>query len=111
MKHQKPQPGLIPLMEYLQNKGLKKALCTRNFETPVNHLIENYLSFYFFDPIITRDTLNLLPKPYPDGILFIAKEWGLFDRGDSLIMVSIIHIMSSRIVRTLLIVVILIGIW
>lgn len=29
-----------------------------------------------------------MPKPDPAGILHIAQEWGLEDRGDSLIMVS-----------------------
>jgi len=27
-----PQKGLIPLMEYLDRKGVRKAICTRNFE-------------------------------------------------------------------------------
>ncbi|RJE19884.1 HAD superfamily hydrolase [Aspergillus sclerotialis] len=29
-----------------------------------------------------------MPKPDPAGILHIAQEWGLDDRGDSLIMVG-----------------------
>lgn len=32
MKVQKPQPGLEKLMEYLDKKGIPKAICTRNFE-------------------------------------------------------------------------------
>jgi phosphoglycolate phosphatase-like HAD superfamily hydrolase len=32
MKHQQPQPGLVDLMDYLQSRGLHRALCTRNFE-------------------------------------------------------------------------------
>jgi hypothetical protein len=32
MLEQQPQPGLVQLMEYLQSHGLKRALCTRNFE-------------------------------------------------------------------------------
>lgn len=27
-----PQKGLIQLMEYLQKRGVRKAICTRNFE-------------------------------------------------------------------------------
>lgn len=27
-----PQKGLIPLMEYLDKKGIRKAICTRNFQ-------------------------------------------------------------------------------
>lgn len=32
MKQQVPQPGLVQLMDYLRSKGMKTALCTRNFE-------------------------------------------------------------------------------
>lgn len=32
MRAQQPQPGLVELMDYLQQKGLRRALCTRNFE-------------------------------------------------------------------------------
>lgn len=32
MVKQVPQPGLLELMDYLQSKALKRALCTRNFE-------------------------------------------------------------------------------
>lgn len=32
MRHQQPQPGLVDLMDYLQSRGLHRALCTRNFE-------------------------------------------------------------------------------
>ena len=27
-----PQKGLIPLMEYLEKRGVRKAICTRNFQ-------------------------------------------------------------------------------
>lgn len=32
MKKQVPQPGLVALMEFLDRNGLRKAICTRNFE-------------------------------------------------------------------------------
>lgn len=32
MAKQVPQPGLVALMEYLDRNGIKKAICTRNFE-------------------------------------------------------------------------------
>ena len=32
MRDQKPQPGLVPLMEFLDAKSVRKAICTRNFE-------------------------------------------------------------------------------
>ncbi|OJJ49255.1 hypothetical protein ASPZODRAFT_13980 [Penicilliopsis zonata CBS 506.65] len=88
MLKQEPQPGLVRLMDYLQSRKLERALCTRNFEAPVQHLIRNHLPGHIFLPIITRDTPNVLPKPDPAGILYIAEEWGLKNRADSLIMVG-----------------------
>jgi hypothetical protein len=32
MKVQKPQAGLVDLMEYLQSRNVRKGICTRNFE-------------------------------------------------------------------------------
>ncbi|KAE8145257.1 HAD-like domain-containing protein [Aspergillus avenaceus] len=88
MRHQEPQPGLVELMDYLQERQIKRALCTRNFETPVRHLLGNHLPAHVFLPIITRETPGLLPKPDPAGILHIANEWGLQNQGENLIMVG-----------------------
>ncbi|KAJ5544714.1 HAD-superfamily hydrolase subfamily IA variant 3 [Penicillium sp. DV-2018c] len=87
MLDQQPQPGLLRLMDYLESRGLRRALCTRNFEAPVQNLIKNHLNGHVFLPIITRDTPNLLPKPDPAGILHIANEWGL-PNAENLIMVG-----------------------
>jgi len=32
MQKQVPQAGLVTLMEYLDRKGVRKGICTRNFE-------------------------------------------------------------------------------
>ena len=32
MEQQVPQAGLVQLMEYLDGKGVRKGICTRNFE-------------------------------------------------------------------------------
>lgn len=32
MESQQPQPGLVELMDFLEERGVKRALCTRNFE-------------------------------------------------------------------------------
>lgn len=53
------------------------------------HLLSNHLPAHVFVPIITRETPGLLPKPDPDGILHIAKEWGLENAGENLIMVCL----------------------
>jgi HAD superfamily hydrolase (TIGR01549 family) len=86
MSSQTPQPGLLELMSYLQSHSIPKAICTRNFETPVAHLLSNFLPSHTFSPIVTRDFRP--SKPDPAGILYIARSWGLEDGGESLIMVG-----------------------
>ncbi|KAJ5349781.1 hypothetical protein N7541_007508 [Penicillium brevicompactum] len=87
MADQQPQPGLLRLMDYLESRGLRRALCTRNFEIPVKNLLDNHLPAHIFLPIITRDTPNVVPKPDPAGILHIANEWEL-ENAENLIMVG-----------------------
>jgi phosphoglycolate phosphatase-like HAD superfamily hydrolase len=77
MTSQRPQPGLRELMTYLESRGMRKALCTRNFPAPVHHLLENHLEEITFDPIITRETEGIAPKPSPEGLWMIARAWGL----------------------------------
>jgi phosphoglycolate phosphatase-like HAD superfamily hydrolase len=86
MALQTPQPGLETLMTYLETKNIPKGICTRNFQTPVAHLLEKFLKGKQFHPIVTRDFRP--PKPDPAGILHIANSWGLSNRGESLIMVG-----------------------
>ncbi|KAJ9657896.1 hypothetical protein H2201_008005 [Coniosporium apollinis] len=86
MAVQKPQAGLVELMAYLDSRGVRKGICTRNFDTPVTHLLTTHLPTHVFSPIITRDFRP--PKPDPAGILHIASQWGLPDRAARLIMVG-----------------------
>ncbi len=81
MASQKPQPGLNSLMEYLDSRGIPKAICTRNFDVPVQNLLDNFLAGSVFHPIITRDFHP--PKPHPAGILHIARKWGLLAEDDA----------------------------
>ncbi|MCJ1462769.1 hypothetical protein MMC07_001372 [Pseudocyphellaria aurata] len=77
---QEPQPGLQELMTYLEEKGVRMAICTRNFDAPVNHLLQKFLPNAPISPIITRSFRP--PKPDPAGILHIASTWGLTDAQD-----------------------------
>ncbi|CAK7264665.1 hypothetical protein SEPCBS57363_001195 [Sporothrix epigloea] len=74
MASQEAQPGLAALMNYLDARGVPKAICTRNFEQPVLHLLGKFLDGHVFEPIVTRDFRP--PKPDPAGILHIARSWG-----------------------------------
>lgn len=81
MTDQTPQPGLVELMTYLDSRNVRKGICTRNFDTPVNHLLGKFLDGHIFHPIVTRDFRP--PKPDPAGILHIARSWGLTRRVQS----------------------------
>ncbi|KAK3988624.1 HAD-like domain-containing protein [Cladorrhinum sp. PSN332] len=76
MLSQVAQPGLATLMTYLSSKNIRKGICTRNFDAPVQNLLSKFLAGHEFGPIVTRDFRP--PKPDPAGILHIAKSWGLF---------------------------------
>ncbi|KAM7199533.1 HAD-like domain containing protein [Naviculisporaceae sp. PSN 640] len=78
MSSQVAQPGLVTLMEYLDSRGIRKGICTRNFDLPVQSLLSKFLPTSQFHPIITREFRP--PKPDPAGILHIAKSWGLIKR-------------------------------
>lgn len=78
MLQQVAQPGLARLMAYLDERGVRKAICTRNFDPPVNNLLTKFLAGTVFAPIVTRDFRP--PKPDPAGILHIARSWGLVRR-------------------------------
>jgi phosphoglycolate phosphatase-like HAD superfamily hydrolase len=78
MLQQVAQPGLAELMAYLDARGVRKGICTRNFDTPVKNLLDKFLAGSVFAPIVTRDFRP--PKPDPAGILHIARSWGLLRR-------------------------------
>lgn len=75
MDSQVPQPGLASLMAFLDARSVRKAICTRNFDVPVQNLLTKFLAGSVFDPVVTRDFRP--PKPDPAGILHIAGNWGL----------------------------------
>lgn len=70
-----PQPGVDELLSFLSDNDIPKAICTRNFPIPVNHLTTTFLPNHRFEPVITRDFKP--PKPHPAGILHICKGWGI----------------------------------
>ncbi|KAI1500850.1 HAD-like domain-containing protein [Biscogniauxia marginata] len=79
MAEQVAQPGLSALMTYLDARGVRKGICTRNFEQPVAHLLAKFLAGSAFAPVVTREFRP--PKPDPAGLLFIARSWGLVASG------------------------------
>ncbi|KAK6441964.1 hypothetical protein LTR95_001799 [Oleoguttula sp. CCFEE 5521] len=75
MQKQVPQPGLVTLMEFLDKHSIHKAICTRNFDSPVDHFLGNHFPGHVkaFHPVVTREFRP--PKPSPAGILHIAHSW------------------------------------
>ncbi|KAK6435028.1 hypothetical protein LTR95_008789 [Oleoguttula sp. CCFEE 5521] len=75
MRKQVPQPGLVTLMEFLDKHCIRKAICTRNFDIPVDHFLGNHFPGHVkaFHPVVTREFRP--PKPSPAGILHISHAW------------------------------------
>jgi phosphoglycolate phosphatase-like HAD superfamily hydrolase len=73
-------------MHYLTTRSVQKAICTRNFDAPVTHLLTTFLPTHMFAPIITREFRP--PKPDPAGILHIAQTWKCEGGAKNLIMVG-----------------------
>ena len=81
LRDMKLMPGILELCNYLDNNNIRRAVLTRNVESSVQHLQQNFMAtmppFY---PQVARDTLDergevLLPKPNPDGIQYICRRW------------------------------------
>ncbi|VVT44996.1 uncharacterized protein SAPINGB_P000603 [Magnusiomyces paraingens] len=68
-------PGVQRLLDWVDSQGIPKAILTRNFPIPVQHLLDKVLVGHAFEPVITRDFRP--PKPSPAGILAIAKTWNV----------------------------------
>lgn len=62
MRAQQPQPGLVELMDYLQGRGLQRALCTRNFEYVFLPVISSFIC-YVQHALIIPGLLNLVEPP------------------------------------------------
>lgn len=85
MRHQQPQPGLNELITRLAKWDIRLALCTRNFEMPVRHLLEKFVSEEgrsHFSPLITRETEGIKAKPSPEGIWACVQGWDHSSTGD-----------------------------
>jgi phosphoglycolate phosphatase-like HAD superfamily hydrolase len=82
MAEQVPQAGLVSLLEFLDEHKIKKAICTRNFDHPVEHFTSQHVPGHVrkFEPIVTRGFRP--PKPSPAGILHIAHAWGVVERAE-----------------------------
>jgi len=66
-------PGARELLDFLERRGVFKALLTRNSRTTIRTLSER-LGFRF-DSIVTREDAE--PKPSPEPVLLICRRLGV----------------------------------
>jgi HAD superfamily hydrolase (TIGR01509 family) len=70
-----PAPGAIELVQHLHKQGRELAILTRNAkELAILTLQAIHLLDYFSDTFILGRE-QAIPKPHPDGLLKIAKQW------------------------------------
>lgn len=75
MTLQEPQPGLEKLMGYLETRGVRRALCTRNFESVVSPFHSPSLSPPFHTPeSLYVDIEAILPPVYLPQPAWISKK-------------------------------------
>ena len=80
--------GMVSLMTYLDSLGIKRAVLTRNVESSLDYMQDKLWkeeSITPFFPAVARDTTArapgelerfLIPKPDPDSIFYICRQWG-----------------------------------
>ncbi len=62
----KMEPHLIETLEFLKEKGIKRAICTSR-STTMKHIVEKFGLGPYFDMVVTAlDVKN--PKPHPEAI-------------------------------------------
>lgn len=73
-----PDPDVPVVISYLQSKGVKIGILTRNNRKSVLRALENFEIYTEndFDLIISRDD-PLNPKPDADGVLLAALRWNI----------------------------------
>ncbi|KAJ2351602.1 hypothetical protein GGF43_003985, partial [Coemansia sp. RSA 2618] len=76
-------PGLVDLLQFLQNNGICIGVITRNNRLAVDHFMNNVVSrqphehkgLFSFDPVLDRSFRPT--KPSPDSLLHISQQWGI----------------------------------
>lgn len=71
-------PGLVQLLQRLDQHNIPRALVTRNVERSVQHFHRHLHTNHQlapFLPSITRETPNVRFKPHPDALLHISQEF------------------------------------
>lgn len=67
------QPGALDLVRLLDQRGIAKALMTRNTRLTADFLMERMA--VRFEPVLTREFWPV--KPSPEPALHISRSWGI----------------------------------
>jgi HAD superfamily hydrolase (TIGR01509 family) len=71
----KPEPGLLPTLQSLKERGLLLAISTSR-TTNMDHILERFALKPFFDLVVTsRDVAH--PKPHPESVEKILRAFDL----------------------------------
>lgn len=80
----RPAANLTPFLAWLNESGLRRAIITRNARATALLSLDLLGLTGMFDPVLAREDAR--PKPAPDGILLIARQWKV--RPESLVMIG-----------------------
>jgi HAD superfamily hydrolase (TIGR01549 family) len=69
--------GALELLKHLQDSGSQLGILTRNTRENALRTLELVGLGRFFDPVHILGRDEALPKPDPDGILRLARIWGI----------------------------------
>ncbi|HUX12343.1 MAG TPA: HAD-IA family hydrolase, partial [Spirochaetia bacterium] len=70
--------GAADYVMAVRKRGVRTGIITRNSRVSIDRSFENFsdLSAADFDVIVTRDEA-LRAKPHPDGVLYVARKFGI----------------------------------
>lgn len=82
-------PGVLELMERWKGEGYKLSIVTTKYRYRIQGILGKYQKTELFDLIMGGDNVKR-PKPDPEGILEVLKQWGMLKEdvlyvGDSLV--------------------------
>lgn len=67
------RPGFRECLDALRARGLRLAVHTNRTRAGIQSVLDIFCLAHYFDPVVAADTVA--PKPSPDGVLLICRQW------------------------------------